>query len=134
MSWRNLDMPFFLAARGWAIGPVQADYTSAERLLNMHMRPIFPMLFTGTMSKPRSHGSFAQLRGQCFPPSDQLTDGSSLHLAHHVATMKLDGDFTDTQIERNLLVDASPRDFVQDFALTRRQRPDRKSNRLNSST
>src|SRR5690606_35956147 len=89
-------------------------------------RPGMPLflraVLANTMSEPVLRGSLTQLLGQCFPRSDQLTDRSSLHLAHHVAAMQLDSDFTDAQVECDLLIDASPRHFAQDLTLAWRQR------------
>ena len=76
-----------------------------------------------TFSQPRlpnriyeeCHTGLAHRRRQCFPCPDQLADGSDLHLAHDIAAVQLDGDFTDAEVERDLLVDAPTRDIAQNL-------------------
>jgi hypothetical protein len=56
---------------------------------------------------------------QRLPDANELADGSELHLAHHAATVDLDGDLADAEIESDLLVQAAGRNFSPDLTFTR---------------
>src|SRR5258706_8392199 len=54
--------------------------------------------------------------------SDQVHQRRSLHLAHRLGSMRLDGDFADAEIGGNVSVAPPANDIPHDFALARRQR------------
>src|SRR5688500_9605912 len=63
----------------------------------------------------------ADVRRQRLPDIDELRDGPGVHLPHHIAAMKLDGDFADAKIECDLLIHSSGNHKPQDFLLARRK-------------
>ena len=67
------------------------------------------------------HHPLAHLDRQRLPDTNELADGSELHLAHDVAAVELDRDFADPEVERDLLVYPASRDFPQDLTFTRGQ-------------
>src|SRR5262245_21689675 len=58
-----------------------------------------------------------KLCGPRFPGVHELRHGRDLHLAHDIAAVEFDGDFADTQVEGDLLVDPTFYYLVQDLAL-----------------
>src|ERR1700733_5351192 len=52
----------------------------------------------------------------------ELGQRGRLHLPHHVASMNLDGDFADAEIEGNLLAEPTPYDVNHDLTFTGGQR------------